>query len=66
MLYSIKLKKDLQGKGFIMKKLIAMALVAMALGTSAMAYNGENLNVPYHPVYNSDVYHPSNNPADWN
>jgi len=49
-----------------MRNLTVIILVAMALGTSAMAYNGENSNVPYHPVYNSDVYHPSNNPADWN
>ena len=46
-----------------MKKVI---FVLALIGTFAQAYNGENTDVPYHPVYNSDVYHPSNNPADWN
>ena len=48
-----------------MKRLIAIVLMVIALGSSINAYNSYNPNVPYHPVYNSDVYHPSNNPADW-
>ncbi len=61
MLYSIQLKKDLRGKGFKMKKLIAIALVTMALGTSAMAYSqswnpaGDGYQQTWNPAGNGYV-----------